>query len=226
MLTPSEHPDAQGWNVVGEVEGRDKPDEIVLIGAHLDSWDLGTGATDDGAGDAIVATVGRLLAALPEHPRRTVRVVLFGAEEMNYSGPAYAAAHKDEAPRIALAAEADFGARKVYAVQLPAGVMRSAFAATLSDVLVPAGAILDNRAAMFSGDDVAGLQALGVPVASLRQNGLDYFDTHHTADDTLDKIDPAELAQAAAAWTALGYLAADCDVDFRAPPPAAGKGAE
>lgn len=226
VLTPSEHPDAQGWNVVGEVEGRDKPDEIVLIGAHLDSWDLGTGATDDGAGDAIVATVGRLLAALPEHPRRTVRVVLFGAEEMNYSGPAYAAAHKDEAPRIALAAEADFGARKVYAVQLPAAVMKSGFAATLGDVLVPAGAILDNRPSLFGGDDVAGLQALGVPVASLRQNGLDYFDTHHTADDTLDKIDPAELAQAAAAWTALGYLAADCDVDFRVPLPAAGKGAE
>jgi Zn-dependent M28 family amino/carboxypeptidase len=152
-------------------------------------------------------------------------VVLFGAEEMNYSGPAYAASHKDEAPRIALAAEADFGARRVYAVQLPAGVMKSSFAATLSDVLVPAGAILDNRPAMFGGDDIAGLQALGAPVASLRQNGLDYFDTHHTADDTLDKIDPAELAQAAAAWTAFVYLAADCDVNFRAAAPA-GKGAE
>jgi hypothetical protein len=216
VLTPTERPNAEGWNVAGEIPGSEKPDEIVLIGAHLDSWDLGTGATDDGAGVGIVMAAAKLIAALPRHPRRTLRVVLFGAEEMNYSGPAYTAAHHDEAPHIALAAEADFGARRVYAVQVPAGVLKSDFARRAGEALAPGGAFIDYRPATGSGDDVAGLQDLGVPVASLRQNGLDYFDTHHTADDTLDKIDPAELAQATGAWTAFVYLAADCDVDFRA----------
>jgi Zn-dependent M28 family amino/carboxypeptidase len=225
VLTPSERENAEAWNVVGEVTGRDKPDEIVLIGAHLDSWDLGTGATDDGAGIAIVTAAGKFIAALPQHPRRTLRIVLFGAEEMNYSGPAYAQAHHDDAGHIALAAEADFGARRVYGVQLPASVLKADFARSLADVLAPGGAFIDTRPALGSGDDVAGLQELGVPVASLRQNGFDYFDTHHTADDTLDKIDPAELAQAAAAWAAFAYLAADCEVDFRPTQPA-GKGAE
>src|SRR5271154_2718627 len=104
LLTPTVRESAPSWNVVGEIKGGERPDEIVLIGAHLDSWDLGTGATDDGAGVAIVTSVGRAIAALPQHPRRTLRIVLFGAEEMDYSGPAYAAAHAEEAAHVALAA--------------------------------------------------------------------------------------------------------------------------
>jgi hypothetical protein len=85
----------------------------------------------------------------------------------------------------------------------------------LVDVETPLGVLLGREPARFAGEDIDGLQAAGVPVISLRQNGLDYFDTHHTADDTFDKIDPAELAQAVAAWAAAAYLAADSDVDFR-----------
>jgi Zn-dependent M28 family amino/carboxypeptidase len=218
LLTPSERADAPSWNVVGEVKGREKPDEVVLIGAHLDSWDLGTGATDDGAGDGIVMAVGKLLAALPQHPKRTVRVVLFGAEEMDYSGAAYAKAHGEEAPHIVLAAEADFGARQVLAVQLPPGAADSDFARGLAVAIAPLGAILDRRPALFGGDDTRGMQKAGVPVASLRQNGLDYFDTHHTADDTFDKIDAKEIAQAAAVWSVFVYLVAETGVDFRALP--------
>ncbi len=215
-LTPTVHENAQSWNVVGEVKGRERPDEIVLIGAHLDSWDLGTGATDDGAGLAIVTSVGRLIAALPQHPRRTVRVVLFGAEEMDYSGPAYAKAHAGEASHIALAAEADFGSRPVYAVQLPGALETADFGRVLGDTLAPLGAYVDRRPALGSGDDVRPLQPLGVPVASLRQDGTIYFDTHHTADDTLDKIDPGELSRAVSVWVAFVYLAAELEVDFRA----------
>jgi hypothetical protein len=217
VLTPTTRENAPTWNLSGEVTGREKPDEIVLIGAHLDSWDLATGATDDGAGIAIVGTVARLIEALPVHPRRTVRVVFFGAEEMDYSGPAYAKAHADEAGKIALAAEADFGSRPVYAAQLPGTMAQLAFGTMLRDVLAPLGAYVDRRPALGSGDDVRELQGLGVPVASLRQDGSIYFDTHHTADDTLDKIDPAELAQATAAWAAFVYLAAETGADFRAP---------
>ncbi len=214
-LTPTERPNGESVTVVGEIKGRERPDEIVLIGAHLDSWDLGTGAIDDGAGDAIVAGVGRLIAALPRHPRRTVRVVLFGAEEMDYSGAAYAKAHADEAAHIMLAGETDFGARRAYAILLPKGAGKSDFGRDLGGVLIPLGVLMSRDPALFGGSDIQGLQAAGVPMTSLRQNGLDYFDIHHTADDTFDKIDAGELAQNVAAWVALTYLAAESDIDFR-----------
>jgi hypothetical protein len=215
-LTPTENPDARSITVVGELKGREAPDEIVLIGAHLDSWDLGTGAIDDGAGDAIVAGVGHLIAGLPRHPRRTVRVVLFGAEEMDYSGPAYAKAHADEASRIVVAGETDFGARPIYEARLPAAVAKTVFARQFHDLLPPLNVMLSREPALHGGSDIAELQQAGVPVVSLEQNGLDYFDIHHTADDTFDKVDAAELAQNVAVWVAFTELAADTDVDFRA----------
>jgi hypothetical protein len=221
LLTPTVRESAPSWNVVGEIKGGERADEIVLIGGHLDSWDLGTGATDDGAGVAIVFGAARLIAGLPQRPRRTIRVVLFGAEEMNFSGAAYAQAHQGETGKIAVAGEADFGARNVYSVQLPAGAAASDFGQTLDRIIAPLGANLDRRPALGGGDDIRELQKAGVPVVSLRQDGLDYFDTHHTADDTLDKIDPKQLNQAVAVWSAFTYLAAASDVDFRSLAPAA-----
>jgi Zn-dependent M28 family amino/carboxypeptidase len=215
LLTPTTRENAQSWTVSGEVKGSEKPDEIVLIGAHLDSWDLATGAIDDGAGDAIVAAAGKLIAALKPHPKRTLRVVLFGAEEMDYSGPAYAKAHADEAGRIVLAAESDFGARRIYSFLAPPGAAKTPFIRTLADTITPLGIFMSPEAAQRSGDDIAPLHRLGVPVIAFRQNGLDYFDIHHTADDTLDKVDPQELAQNIAAWTAMAYLATQSDLDFR-----------
>jgi Zn-dependent M28 family amino/carboxypeptidase len=190
----------------------------VLIGAHLDSWDLGTGATDDGAGDAIVAGVGRLIAALPRHPKRTVRVVLFGAEELDYSNAAYERAHAAETAKIVMAGETDFGARRIYAMRLPPGAAAGPFGQTIGALLPPLGVLLMPDGALFGGPDIQGLAHDGVPVISLSQNGWDYFDIHHTADDTFDKVDAAELAQNVAVWAALTYLAAETDVDFRAPP--------
>jgi hypothetical protein len=215
-LTPSERPNAQSVTVVGEISGREKPNEIVLIGAHLDSWDLGTGAIDDGAGDAIVAGVGRLIAALPQHPRRTVRVVLFGAEEMDYSNAAYAKAHTAEADRIVIAGETDFGARRVYAAQFPLGAAESPFGKAVGEVLPPLNVLLRRESAPYGGADIEGLHLAGVPVLLVSQNGMDYFDVHHSADDTFDKVDPAELAQNVAVWSAVTYLAAETEVDFRA----------
>jgi len=215
-LTPRTVEDARFSTVVAEIKGRERPDEIVLIGAHLDSWDLGTGAIDDGAGCAIVSGAARLIGALPQRPRRTVRVVLFGAEEMDYSGPAYAKAHAGEAAKIVIAGESDFGARKVYTMLVPPGTAGSLFARGLVAVLTPLGIFLNRDPARMGGDDIRGLQAAGVPVFSLRQDGLDYFDIHHTADDTFDKVERAELNQAVAAWAGFAYLAAETGVDFRA----------
>jgi hypothetical protein len=215
LLTPAVQENAPSWNVVGEVKGTERPDEIVLIGGHLDSWDLGTGATDDGAGIAIVFGAAKLIAGLPQRLSRTIRVVLFGAEEMDFSGAAYAEAHEAETGKIVVAGEADFGARNVYSVQLPSGASGSDFGHTLQRIIAPLGVNVDSRPALGGGDDIRKLQKAGVPVVSLRQDGLDYFDTHHTADDTLDKIDPRQLNQAVAVWSAFTYLAAASDVDFR-----------
>jgi hypothetical protein len=215
LLTPTVQENAPSWNVVGEVKGTQRPDEVVIIGGHLDSWDLGTGATDDGAGIAIAFGAARLIADLPQRPSRTIRVVLFGAEEMNFSGAAYGKAHEGETGKIVVAAEADFGARNVYSVQLPPGAADSDFGHMLQRIIAPLGANVDRRPALFGGDDIRELQKAGVPAVSLRQDGLDYFDTHHTADDTLDKIDPKQLDQAVAVWSAFTYLAAASDVDFR-----------
>jgi hypothetical protein len=215
LLTPTVQENAPSWNVVGEIKGSEHADEIVLIGGHLDSWDLGTGATDDGAGIAIAFGAARLIAGLPQRPSRTIRVVLFGAEEMNFSGAAYAKAHEGETGKIVVAGEADFGARNVYSVQLPPGAAGNDFGQTLQRIIAPLGANVNSLPALFGGDDIRDLQKAGVPIASLRQDGLDYFDTHHTADDTLDKIDLRQLNQAVAVWSAFTYLAAASDVDFR-----------
>jgi Zn-dependent M28 family amino/carboxypeptidase len=217
ILTPTSDENGQSWTVSGEVKGSERPDEIVLIGAHLDSWDLGTGAIDDGAGDAITLGAAHLIAQLKPHPKRTLRLVFFGAEEMNYSGPAYAKMHAEDIPHIVLAGEADFGARKIYTFLAPAAAANTPFLHTLADTLNPLGIFPTAQPATNSGDDIVPLHAAGVPVIALRQNGLDYFDIHHTADDTFDKIDPDELAQATAAWTATVYLALQSDLDFRKP---------
>ncbi|HLY58450.1 MAG TPA: M28 family peptidase [Stellaceae bacterium] len=216
VLTPMSSPTAQSSNVVGEITGSSKPGEIVLIGGHLDSWDLGTGAIDDGAGMAITAGAARLIGTLPRHPARTIRVVLFGAEERSYSGKAYAAAHQTDAGAIVLAAEADFGARRAYAIQLPPGIAKTGLGNDIGAAEATLGVFVDRAAAERSGSDVEDLHKLGVPVLSVRQDGSDYFDFHHTADDTFDKVDRNELAQATAAWAAWVYLVADSDVDFRA----------
>jgi Peptidase family M28 len=211
ILRPREDTRAQSANIVGEIKGRERAGEIVLIGAHLDSWDLGTGAVDDGIGLAIVSGAMRLIAQMPVRPRRTLRVVLFGAEEMDISGPAYAAAHAAEASHIVLAAESDFGIGPVEIGMLPKGAAGTQFSHDVGRALRHIDAKLDDVPAPFGGSDIAGLQKQGVPVALLRQNGITYFDVHHTADDTFDKVDAQALRQCVAAWAAFAYLAAESD---------------
>jgi carboxypeptidase Q len=207
-------PDAESANVVGEVPGREHPEQIVLVGAHLDSWDLGTGAVDDGAGVAIALETARLVAARPQHPRRTVRVALFANEEHGLEGAKeYARAHAAEIASHVVATEADFGADSVYAVRWRGDPAARERFDELANLLAPLGvARQDGRGEC--GADVSPLLALGVPVLDLRQDGTRYFDVHHTANDTLDKIDPGVLAQAAAAFATAAWGAAEMDGDF------------
>jgi hypothetical protein len=219
VLTPTFKPGATADTVVADIVGRERPDEVVLIGGHLDSWDLGTGAIDDGAGAAITTAAAKLIRDRPQAPRRTVRLALFGAEEINFAGPAFAAVRSPaEQSHYVVAAECDFGAEPVYAVALPGAAAKTPYGAMLAEAIAPLPAYVDRAPARGGGEDVAPLGP-HVPLASLQQDGSHYFDIHHSADDTLDKVDPRSMDKAVAAWVAFTYLAADSDVDFRAKAP-------
>jgi hypothetical protein len=200
-------PDADSANVVADVRGRELPGEVVLLGAHLDSWDLATGATDDGAGVAIVMEAGRLIAK--EHPRRTVRIVLYMNEENGLAGgKAYAAAHEAELPRHVAALESDSGAGRPVEVLVHAG---ESGAALLRPWLAPLeslglAGVSDGDA---SGADIGTLGPFSVPMVSVRQDGTHYFETHHSAADTLDKVEPETLARTAAAVAVVAYALAE-----------------
>jgi carboxypeptidase Q len=217
--------DAHSQNVIADVRGTDKPEEFVLIGGHLDSWDQGTGAIDDGTGTAIVVAAAKLIRDLPHKPRRTVRVVLFGSEEVaqpnppegDFGGNSYAGNHAAELARHALAGESDFGTDHIYSVELPAAVNSGAFADSVMKVLGPLGVLSGPAPGEHAGADVGPAVAAGVPAFALMQDGTRYFDIHHTPDDTLDKVDRAQLDQNVAAWAALVWLAADSEVNFRGP---------
>ncbi|MBW8852111.1 MAG: M28 family peptidase [Xanthomonadales bacterium] len=215
---------ATSYNVIGEVTGRDRKlrDEVVVIGGHLDSWDLGTGAIDDGAGVAIGMGAGRLIAQLPkaQRPPRTIRVIAFANEEQGlYGGKAYAEAQKPNVAKHQMVAESDFGAGRIYAFATSAPAYAQAAAARIAEALAPLG--IEAVAEGHPASDVGAIAAEGAAWASLKQDGTDYFDLHHTPDDTLDKIDPAALAQNTAAYAVFAYLAASADGGFgSAPKPA------
>ena len=215
-LASTVDPKGVAWNISGEIAGSGKPEEVIVIGGHLDSWDPGTGAIDDASGIAITTAAAKLIGDLPKHPRRTIRVVMWGSEESGGSSEAYLAAHKDELPNIVMASESDLGADSIYALMLPKDALKQPSLAELATVLAPLKIFVSRDPAPFGGADVEGLQEAGVPVFTLRQSALRYFDLHHSADDTLDKVDPVQLNQNVAAWAALLYMLADSDADFRA----------
>ena len=202
------------YNVIGEIRGRELPEEVVVIGGHLDSWDLGTGAVDDGAGVAITMAAGALIGQLERAPRRTVRVIAFGNEERGVVGGAqYAVAHATELDAHQLGVESDFGAGRVYALHANLDPAAWPVVERIGAVLAPLGITVEKQGG-GPGPDIGPLRDQGVPWAQLAQDGTDYFDVHHTANDTLDKIEPAALDQQVAAYAALAYLAAESEVDF------------
>jgi Zn-dependent M28 family amino/carboxypeptidase len=177
---------------------------------------LGTGALDDGAGVAIVTAAAKLIADLPEPPKRSIRVVLYGAEEVGLKGAfAYADRHKQSLEQIAVAAESDFGAGRIWRFDTKWPEEYMPMKASVMRVLGPLGVAPGNNESR-GGPDLFPLRPFGVPVVTLLQDGTDYFDYHHTPDDTLDKIDRADLAQNVAVYAAFAYLMAELDYDFRA----------
>ncbi|WP_340264064.1 M28 family peptidase [Sphingobium mellinum] len=189
--------DQPSGNVIAEIPGTDPAAGIVLAACHLDSWDQGTGAIDDAAGCGIIAAAA--LKASEDKPlRRTIRLLMAGAEEVGGDGArAYFADHGQEGHVAAL--ESDFGADRVWRVdfKLPAALepLRRRITAGLAPLGIAPGTSPAN-----GGSDIEPLVKAGVPVVDLQQDGTRYFDIHHTADDTLDKIDSAQLQQNVAAW--------------------------
>ena len=201
--------DALSANVIGEVRGRELPDEIVIVSGHLDSWDLGTGAVDDGAGCAIAIEAARLVSTSARRPRRTVRVVLFANEENGLAGGrTYAAAHAAEMPRHAAAFEADSGAGGPVGFSWNAGPGAAGVIDEIARLLLPLRAGKARNGGV-GGADISPLLKQGVPLFGLLQDTSSYFDVHHTANDTFDKVDRATLDRATAAMAALLYAVAD-----------------
>jgi len=185
-------------NVIAEVPGRDPNAPILLIGGHLDSWDLATGAIDDGAGVAITTAAAKHIMDAGR-PLRTIRVVWFGAEEPGgFGGNAYAKAHGAE--KYAIAGESDFGADNIWRFATKLSTTDPTTYEALAAALAPLG-IAKNDKGEADGTDVGPTIEAGAPWISLNQDGTRYFDVHHTPDDTLDKIDPMQLRQNVAAWT-------------------------
>ncbi len=207
VLTPRTLPDVASANVIAEIRGSEKPDEIVVIGGHLDSWDLGTGAIDDGSGVVMVMETMRLLKEMNLTPKRTIRGVLFMNEENGLNGGrAYFAKHKNE--KHVAAIETDAGAAA------PTGFRTTLKGDALADFEKRAQPLAAIGAAHFesaadTGADTSFLVEAGVPGFSFVPEPLHYFDYHHTPADTLDKIDPHELAEDAAAVAALTCILAN-----------------
>ena len=199
-LTPRNIGMRQSGNVVAEVPGSDPNAGIVLIGGHLDSWDLATGAFDNASGVAITAAAAKRIMQAGR-PRRTIRVVWFGAEEVGGNGSdAYRAAHRHE--NIVFVAESDFGADRVWRLEPGLAPANGAIVDRVAALLAPLGVSRSSIPA-GAGADLGDWVRDGVAAIDLQQDGTRYFDYHHTPDDTLDKIDPKQLRQNVAAWTAM-----------------------
>lgn len=212
--TARELPPAWSANVIGEIPGRERPEEIVLLAAHLDSWDVGQGALDDGAGVATVIEAARLISKMERRPARTVRVVLYANEEFGLSGAReYAKQMESELSRHVLAMEADMGAGPVWRIESRVSPEALPAIAKMHEILQPLS-IEPSDFPASGGGDIQPLLAMGVPVIDLTPDGSLYFDVHHTINDTLAKVDKAALDQQVAAYAVAAYLAATKQGDF------------
>jgi len=208
-LTPQSLPDVQSFNVIADWKGTEHPEQVVIVSGHLDSWDLGTGAIDDGAGVVVSMQAIHLLKELGIHPKRTVRFVAWMSEEEGSQGAAaYMADHAAEVQNHVGALESDLGADH------PTGIYYAGKSA-LGEWLRSVAQVLDAIGAETllyapeTGEDINGLTEKGVPSFAPVQDNRFYFNYHHTAADTFDKVDAKHLGENAAVMTVLAYALAD-----------------
>ncbi len=203
-------PDAESANVIAELKGTERPDEIVLISGHYDSWDVGQGAHDDGGGCIVAWEAVRLLKELGLRPRRTIRVVLYTNEENGLrGGNAYRDAHRAELSKHVLAVESDSGVYRPEGLGLAATAPLQLRSNLQEIAKLLSGIGADRIAATGGGADIGPIMREGVPGAALNVEGSRYFDIHHTPADTLDKVNPRELALCVATMAVMAYVVAD-----------------
>jgi carboxypeptidase Q len=209
--------EATTHNVIGEVPGTDLAHETVLIGAHLDSWDLGQGAQDDGAGVAIVTAAAACIARLAPRPRRTVRVVLFGNEENGFDGARAYGDRYGQDPHQWVG-ESDFGAGRVWRLRSRVRPEALPLVRQMAQLLAPLGVAWSDDAEANQGNPGPDAGVLmrrhQWPAVELSQDGTNYFDVHHTVHDTLDRVDLGTLPQNVACWAVTAWLAAQAPVGF------------
>ncbi|GAC1626176.1 MAG: M28 family metallopeptidase [Nevskia sp.] len=223
VLTPRTLPEVASHNVLADLPGREQPDQVVLVSGHLDSWDLGTGAMDDGIGVTAAMGAVALLKSLGLTPRRTIRVVAWMNEENgSRGGQAYFAANQGALANQVAAIESDFG------IGRPLGLIAAVDAATgkaltpVLEALRPIGAGVLDRREGHTGSDIAPLQEAGVPSFAPLVDARHYFDYHHTPADTFDKVDPDAMRRQVAVLAALAWYLAELPEPLaRALPPAA-----
>ncbi|MGA9526971.1 MAG: M20/M25/M40 family metallo-hydrolase [Terriglobales bacterium] len=210
ILTPQSLPETTGYNVVADLKGSEHPEQIVIVSGHLDSWDLGRGAIDDGAGVVIAMEAAEVLQRLRIHPRRTLRVIAWMDEENGGAGAqAYAKAHAAEIANHIAAIESDAGAAHPLGYSLKMPPLAIAALHPVAKAQGPVGATIFRATESSPGADIAPLVEAGVPGIGIIQDGRHYFDVHHSAADTLDKVDPKELKENAAAMALMGYFLAE-----------------
>lgn len=208
-LTPQKLPDVLSYNVIGDLKGGEHPEEIVVVSGHLDSWDLGTGAIDDGAGVVIAMEAAEVLQKLQLHPKRTLRVIAWMDEESGGAGSeAYTKVHSLEFPRHVAAIESDSGAAHPLGFESRMTMNATEILRPVLDILQSFGANALMPSSYPPGADIASMSMAGVPSLGLMQDGRTYFNYHHTAADTLDKVVPEELRENAAAMAVMGYALA------------------
>jgi carboxypeptidase Q len=202
-------PDVESANVIGEIRGRERPDEVVVVSGHLDSWDVGAGATDDGGGCVVSWEALRIMKKLNMRPRRTVRVVLWTNEENGgRGGLAYRDQHRAELARHVLMMESDNGVFRPLGFGFTGGDSARQTVTAVATLL--GGLAASEIVAGGDGADITPSVREGhIPGLSLEVDGAQYFLIHHTQADTLDKIDPVDMAKCAAAIAVMAYVVAD-----------------
>jgi len=208
-LTPQKLADETSYNVIGDLKGSEHPEQTVVVSGHLDSWDLGTGAIDDGAGVAVAMEAAEILQKLHLHPKRTLRVVAWMDEENGGAGSrTYTKEYVNDFPRYSAAIESDAGAAHPLGFEAKMTEQAATLLRPALSVLRSIGSTILQESTYPPGADIAGMSEAGVPTLGIMPDGRTYFHYHHTAADTLDKVVPMELRENAAAMAVMGYALA------------------
>lgn len=212
------HDEVLTYNVIGEITGTEHPEKAIMIGAHLDSWDLATGALDDGTGVSIVMSAGKHIIDAGVKPRRSIHVMLFAAEEEGlYGAREYVRAHLEDHKdfdNIILGAEWDSGTGRIVDMEPGVGPNSLAIVREMGAVFAPYGVktLTTNEAKGQS--DMSALGNAGMPAINFGMEKTNYFDFHHTPNDTLDKVDMEAITFNSAIYAMFAYMAASADVDY------------